>query len=153
MDLLIRRHILNDTYNSSYFGEFTNLLTLDLSEDLINLLFTFLESSQDLKKTVRPLITNEEGYPPIFYKADSNSVYGYSSLGFTDLSIFEERMKPLPQYLKMLDITNQLWNKLGWTMSEPKIIKIDVGEFNPETAMYNGYPTTFSEVEALWNLR
>lgn len=150
MDLMIRKHTFNFKFNGSYFGNFTELLTLDLSNDLIETLFSFLGASQNLTCAVRPLITNEEGYPILFFREELGLLQGYSTLGFKDISIFDSRMKQLPEYQTMIENINNLWNLLGWTMSDPKVVKIEVGNFNQESAMYAGYPTTYDQIHSLW---
>lgn len=150
MDIIIRKHTFNETYNAKFFGSFSDLLSLDLEENTIAALFDFLENAKKLRDTVRPLITDEEGYPTMFLKQNDDELYGYSTLGFKDISIFESRMKVLPEFDRVFENIDVLWSSLKWTMSEPKIVKVTVGNFNAETAMYEGYPKTFEEVDRLW---
>ena len=151
MDLILRKHTLSEQFNSQYLGEFTSLLEVDLSSDQMNAFFSFYESSQSLKAAVKAVVADEEAYPVKFYKKDNISLFGYSVIGFIDIEIFQNRMEPLKEYTTLMNATSKLWTSLGWSISDARIAKIEVGEYNKETLMYAGYPTTFTEIDNLWN--
>jgi len=150
MKLIIRKHTLTENFPSKYFGNFGKLLEVDLSNEQIDALFSFFESVETLKTAMRALITNEEAYPTKFFVNQQVPLLGYTSLGFVDINTYKNVMCNSIEHKTLMDNTNKFWNLLGWSMTPAKTVTISVGEFDEESAMYNGYPITFKEIDSLW---
>jgi len=150
MKLIIRKHTLTKNFPSKYFGNFGKLLEVDLSNEQIDALFSFFESVEILKTTMRPLITDEEAYPTKFFVNEQLPLVGYTSIGFIDIDTYKNVMCNSEEHKQLINTTNNIWNLLGWSMTPAKTVTISVGEFDEESAMYNGYPITFKEIDSLW---
>ena len=147
--LFIRRHELTEEFDSRYLGTYANLLELDLDNNTITKLFEFFESATNLRTLLRAMFTNEEIHPPIFFKADS-VLYGYTVMAYQTPALYHDRVKNLPEFIGMHSKMTELYNLLGWTCSDFKVVEIEAGGLT-DIGSYENYPATFEEVDNLWN--
>ena len=147
--LFIRRHELTEEFDSRYLGTYANLLELDLDNNTITKLFEFFESATNLRTLLRAMFTNEEIHPPIFFKADS-VLYGYTVMAYQTPALYHDRVKNLPELADTHSKTTALYNALGWTYSDFKVVEIEAGGLT-DIGSYENYPATFEEVDNLWN--
>lgn len=150
MTLIIRKHSFTESIDSNYFGTFQNLLELDLGEDAVNSLFKFFELSQTLKVLTIASFNGADTTRMKLHKTETPSLYGFVSFGVLDLSIFFDRIQTMSEWQPFQESLTDLYDKLGWSLSEYKKVEVEVGEFNSDTGEHSLYPLSFDIIDNLW---
>ncbi len=152
MTILIRKHTFTEELNSYYFGNYATLLEAELSDPAMEKLFNFFETVQHLKQIGRATTTRDDGTGLKFHKSSEPSLYGYTSMGFSSEKYFVDRIQSLTEHADMMTNLNDLYNEIGWTISNYKTVEVDIGDYDPVTDEYSLYPKTFEEIEHLWSI-
>ena len=150
MNLYIRKHTFSENYTNEYFFNFFAVLEKDISQALTDQLIIFFDESTKFREEVREKIHPTAGIPMVVVSQDDKN-YGYTVIGFVDHEDYKNIFLNLDFRQSATTSLRNLYNKLGWEVSNLKKISIDGLTYNSETQKYENLDASFENIEQLFN--
>lgn len=150
MHLFIKKFTLNPQINSRFWGEMGQLLALTWTDEQMQKLFAFYAAADDYLMEVRKYLTQADGQRMLMLKPDNNSTDAFYVFGLLDTAQYSQIVKGGPTYEIYKQTVNDLFDMLGWTEGEERVIAID-SEPNPETYVWSNVPETYEAANILYS--
>ena len=149
--LAIRKILLTEQYNSSYFINIAKLLQESRSDELSTALFELFQAGENFRAERRTLFSLTENPNLRLHVQNESSLIGFSSLGVVSKDYFDNVIVAKTSYPDLLEKTTTFSTLLGWTMLPLKFIECEVGEYDKATTLFSQYPMQFDRISTLYD--
>lgn len=150
LHIFIKKVNLTNFADGRYWGNFERLFEISFNDEQFLKLVEFFQTASDYRSYVQDHLTQSDGLSFQFYTNPNNPLVAFYIFGLVDKN-------DLNSILRNNDIANTYFEKrdslfaeLGWQQHEERATAINAS-FNDDTISWSGIPSTFNEVEALYN--
>jgi hypothetical protein len=145
----IFKHNFSEFANGEYFGNFQRMIELPLTDEQVTKLINFYLAIDDFRSRVVDTLSRADAFSHKFFTSADQST-GISILGVVKLSDLTDVIRTGTEYTNFVNTRDAVWDTMGWTKEEERIVVIET-TFNPDTLEFSNIPTTFDELEVLYN--
>jgi hypothetical protein len=150
MNLYIRKHTFSETFSSEYFFNFYALLEQDIPQSMVDKLIIFFEKTNNLRDTVKNNIHPSAG-DTLRYFSSPDKNYGFTTIGLINHDDYTNIFLNFSARSESIQSLTDLYQELGWSVSDIKKASVSNLTFNEDTQKYEGLDLSFEEIENLYN--
>ena len=148
--VVLFKHNLSSFANGQYFGNFNKMIELPLDDEQVNKLINFYLAIDDYRAYAIDVLSRADGFGFKFFPSPGEATTGLAIMGVISLSDLTNIVRSGPEYENFLAKRADVWAMMGWTAQEERITVIET-TFNPDTLEFSNLPTTYEELETLYN--
>lgn len=147
--LVIKKYTLSEFAGVDYWHNFGLLTGLPLTDTQFLKLINFYSAAESYKAWVLGVMAKSDGYGYRF-TSTPNSLTVYSHFGVLNPHSISDVIKTGPEFSELTSCRTNLFNELGWTEFEERIVVVDT-EFDEDTFKFTKEAITYTELESLYN--